>query len=39
MPLRILFPGPGDPHLVVATILLSTVLIVPQLANASAGLV
>jgi hypothetical protein len=38
MPAFILFPGSGDHRLVVATVLLSTVLIVLQLANAGAGL-
>ena len=38
MPSLVLFPGPGDPRLVVATVLLPTVLIVLQLANAGAGL-
>jgi len=32
------FPGPGHPRLVVANLLLSTVLIILQLANAGAGL-
>jgi hypothetical protein len=38
MPSLILFPGPGDPRLVIATVLLTTVLIVLQVASAGAGL-
>ena len=38
MPSPIPFPGSGDPRLAVATVLLSTVLIVLHLANAGADL-
>src|SRR4030095_3323674 len=38
MPLPVLFPGPGDPRVVVAPLLLSAVLLVLQLSNAGAGL-
>ena len=38
MPSLVLFPGPGDPRLFVATVLLTAVLIVLQLAHAGASL-
>ena len=38
MPPLVQFPGPGDQRLVVSTVLLSTVLLVLQMANAGAGL-
>jgi hypothetical protein len=38
MPSLVRFPAPGDPRLLVASLLLSTVLLVLQLANAGSGL-